>query len=294
MAENSFSLSSCFSLSPLSLFQLVDASFGAARIDASSACTLSSCSQPGSLCSLSVLSPSLLQLLHKISSMILAKILLNQTHILLNLLTTIWQLASASTSTTPFTSINTCALAFAHVKQSLRLENGLAFLLAKSKVASKEICFPDLSTLPELTLIMKRALMVLMRQQLVSLILHSMHSLTLSEAKVTSKPSKTGSSSSKRITAAPVFANLLSSLGRAQLLMAGQHNLASAPSRTTLVMPSRDSLLPLSSLVSFSSSLSSASTASGESTMIESLLNLQSDCKIQNTYQSVHCLKTSW
>ena len=292
-AENSFSLSSCFSLSQLSVFQLVDASFGAARIDASSACTLSSCSQPGLLCSLSVLSPSLLQLLHKISSMILAKILLPKTHILLNPLTTIWQLASASTSTTPSTSINTCALTFAHVKQSLRPETGRALRLLKSKVTTKEMWFPDLSTLPELTLIMNSALMVLMRKQLVKLILHSMHSLTLSEAKVTSKPSKTGSSSSKRITAVPVFANLLSSLGRTQLLLADQLNLASAPSRTTLVMPSRDSLSLLSSLVSFSSSLSSASTASGEST-IESLLNLQSDFKIQNTYQSVHCLKTSW
>merc|ERR1712141_437218 len=123
--------------------------------------------------------------------------------------------------------------------------------------------------------------------------LYSMASLTLSEAKVTSIPSKTGSSSSKRNTAAPVFANLLSSLGSAQLLLAGQPNPASAQSRTTLLMPSRDLLSPLSSLVSFSSSLASASTASGEST-IESLLNLQSDFKIQNTYQSVHCLKTSW
>ena len=117
---------------------------------------------------------------------------------------------------------------------------------------------------------------------------------TVLEIKVTSKKFTHGSSSSKRITAAPVFAKLLSSLGRTQLLLADQPNPASAPSRTTLVMPSRDSLSPLSSRVSFSSSLSSASTASGESTTIESLLNLQSDYKIQNTYQSVHCLKTSW
>jgi len=177
---------------------------------------------------------------------------------------------------------------------SLSPDNGLALRLLKSKETTKEMLFPDLSTLPELTLIMNSALMVLIWKQLVKLILNSMHSLTLSEAKVTSKPSKTGSSSSKRITAAPVFANPLSSLGRTQLLLADQLNLASAPSRTTLVMPSRDSLSPLSSLVSFSSSLSSASTASGESTTIESLLNLQSDFKIQNTYQSVHCLKTSW